>query len=189
MHHYKDVRAMFTASATGEESESVNARQLQECSTLQIELEGWCRMTPRLAYERTQDPRELDRWRNSALTILSRWDALVESLRDDPEATRWLDYLRFDRAKIKAGVRAILEIVLAKAAGETRTAIEKALSEAATFSRMVIDHAQRMEYLRSAAEKAAGPFPGHTTKLSPEVRKAVESLINRPRGEHESKPV
>lgn len=160
----------------------MNARQLEQCTTIRTELDGLSRMTPRLAYERTQDPRQLEAWSNSALTTLSRWDAVVESLQDDPEATRWLDYLRFDRAKIKAGVRAILEIVLAKAASDTRTAIEKALAEAATFSRMVIDHVQRMEHLRAAAEKAAGPFPGVKIKLSPEVRKAVESLTNRPRG-------
>lgn len=160
----------------------MNARQLEQCTAMKVELEGFSRMTPRLAHERTQDPREAARWSQSALSILSRSDALVESLRDDPEATRWLELLRFDRKQVKEGVRAVLEIVLTKTVGETRTAIEAALSEAATFSRMVIDNAQRMENLRAAAEKAAGPFPGHTIKLSPEVRKAVECLTNRPRG-------
>lgn len=154
----------------------MNSRQIEQCNNIRPELEGYVRMTPRLAHERTQDPRELVQWTQSALTIFERWDALVESLRDDSEATRWLDYLRFDRAKIKAGVRAILDIVLAKAERDTRFAIEKALSEAATFSRMVIDNAQRMEHLRAAAEKAAGPFPGHTIKLSPEVRKALTTV-------------
>lgn len=157
----------------------MNARQLEQCTAMKVELEGYVRMTPRLAHERTQDPRESARWSQSALTVMTRWDALVESLRDDPEATRWLELLRFDQKQVKKGVRAVLEIVLAKAERETRTAIEAALSEAATFARMVIDNAQRMENLRADAEKAAGPFPGHTIKLSPEVRKAVECLTNR----------
>lgn len=155
----------------------MNARQLEHCTAIKTELESYLRMTPRLAYERTQDPRELDRWRNSALTILTRWDAVVESLQGDPEATRWLEYLRFDRKQVKEGIRAVLEIVLAKAASETRTAIEKALAEAATFAHMALEHVQRMEQLRATAEKAAGPFPGHKIELIPEVRKALTILV------------
>lgn len=152
----------------------MTARQLTQCTTIRTELDGFSRMTPKLAYERLhQDPREFESWSHSALTILSRWDAVVESLQDDPEATLWRDFLRFVRAQVKAGIHAILEIVLAKAERETQSAIEKALSEAETFSRMVIDHAQRLEHLRAAAEKAAGPFPGVMIKLSPEVRKAL----------------
>lgn len=154
----------------------MNARQLQECSTLKTELEGWSRMTPRLASERSQDPRELERSSNSALTILSRLDALLEELGDDSEATRWREHLRFDREQVKQGVRSILEIVLAKAERDTRIVMEKSLSEAATFSRIVLEQSQRFDSLRAAAESAGGPFPGVKIKLSPEVRKALSIL-------------
>jgi hypothetical protein len=107
---------------------------------------------------------------------MSRSDALVESLQGDPEAAKWLELLRFDRAQVGEGVRAILEIVLAKAERDTRFAIEKALSEAATFSRIVLEQSQRLENLRAAAESAGGPLPGVKIKLSPEVKKALTIL-------------
>jgi hypothetical protein len=168
-------------SATRKESESVNARQLEQCTTIRTELEGFSRMTPALAHERTQDPRELARWRDSALSILNRADALVDVLRGelkgDPEAVRQADLLlRFDRAKVKAGVRAILDIVLARAERETRILIDESLSEAAAHCRIALTNVERFDTLRAAAESAGGPFPGVKCKLSPELRKALTIL-------------
>jgi hypothetical protein len=118
----------------------------------------------------------MDRWRDAATTILNHWDVLVDSLQGDPEADKWRAYLDFDRKQVTAGVRAVLEIVLAKAERETRIVIEKSLSEAATFSRIVLEQSQRLENLRAAAESAGGPFPGVKIKLSPEVKKALTIL-------------